>query len=109
VCVGMTDLLGDFVCHSQDPISLTIGRMFACIAGLTVVLILLNKFVLDQMFRLFAVSDEMLFIGTFAYALGVSGIMALIPGGLWPCSPRLAPRKSLSPTRHLFVSRGACG
>ena len=55
--------------------------MVACVVGLVVALVFLNKFVVDRLFRLFAVSDEMLFIVTFAYALGVSGIMALIPGG----------------------------
>jgi Mg/Co/Ni transporter MgtE len=57
--------------HAQDPIGLIIGRMLACIVGLIVVLVLLNKYVLDRLFRLFAVTDEMLFIVTFAYALGV--------------------------------------
>ena len=58
--------------RAGDPIGLIIGRMLACIVGLMVVLYLLNKHVLAHLFRLYAVTDMMLFIATFAYALGES-------------------------------------
>ena len=68
--------------EDKEPFGLVIGRMFGIIAGLMLVLIALTRSAaLDLVFRLFAVNDEMLFVGTFAFALGVPALMTLIPGG----------------------------
>jgi Kef-type K+ transport system membrane component KefB len=41
-------------------------------------LIILNKYVLTRMFDFFAATPELLFIGTLAYALGVSAICSFV-------------------------------
>ena len=51
-----------------------IGFLIMWFAILLVVLVLLNKFVLDKLFRFFAVTPEMLFIVTFAYSLGIAAL-----------------------------------
>ena len=56
------------------PIGQTVGYLIMWFAILLMFLIFLNKFVLDRLFRFFAVSSEMLFIVTFAYSLGVSSM-----------------------------------
>ncbi|EKX43282.1 hypothetical protein GUITHDRAFT_110696 [Guillardia theta CCMP2712] len=60
--------------ENPPPIGQVIGVIIGELIAIMVVLIFLNKFVLTPLFRLFAVNGEMLFIGTFAYALGVAGI-----------------------------------
>ena len=51
-----------------------IGFLLMWFAILLIVLVILNKFVLDKLFRFFAVSPEMLFIVTFAYSLGIAAM-----------------------------------
>ena len=51
-----------------------LGFLLMWFAILLVVLVVLNKFVLDKLFRFFAVSAEMLFIVTFAYSLGIAAM-----------------------------------
>ena len=51
-----------------------VGFLLMWFAILLITLVALNKFVLDRLFRFFAVSPEMLFIVTFAYSLGIAAM-----------------------------------
>eukprot|EP00961_Rhodomonas_salina_P220665 2983372-Rhodomonas_salina.1 len=54
-----------------------IAIMLGKFAATILILVLLAKFVLRHWFKMFAVSGEMLFIGTIGYAFGVAGLAGL--------------------------------
>ena len=53
-------------------IGATIGFLLMWFAILLLFLFLLNRFLLERIFRFFAVTSELLFVCTFAYSLGVA-------------------------------------
>ena len=54
-----------------------IAIMIGKFAATLVILFLLARYVLNAWFKMFAVSGEMLFVGTIGYALGVAGLAGL--------------------------------
>ncbi len=59
---------------SNAPLLLEIPLIFLKMAVLIAVLALLAKYVLTAVFRFFAGSSEMLFIGTLGYCMGIAGL-----------------------------------
>ena len=62
---------------SDSPLIIEIPFIFLKMAVLVVILALLAKYVLSAVFRFFARSSEMLFIGTLGYCMGIAGLCEL--------------------------------
>lgn len=75
-------IMGAFDPNAVDVnIGQTVGFILLWFALLLLFLYLLNRFVLDRIFRFFAVTSELLFICTFAYSLGVAAMFGhFLPG-----------------------------
>ena len=70
--------------NNCDSIGVILGGLIMWMAILPVVLYLLNRYVLDRVFRFFAKTRELLFICTFAYSLGVAALFGhFLPEWLW--------------------------
>lgn len=79
--VGVVSLL---VLSSFDPnkadgpsFGVSIAIMFGKFAATLAILFFLSRYVLSWWFKMFAVTGEMLFVGTVGYALGVAGLAGL--------------------------------
>ena len=64
--------------QDPPPIGNAIGLVLGKLVVMLISLFLLNKFLLNRLFRIFAKSGEMLFIGTFSYCLGVAGVCSIV-------------------------------
>ena len=62
------------VWHDRFRLGDEIGRALGLMCLVGVVFALLNRFVLERLFRFFTIDGEMLFIGTMAYNFGASAI-----------------------------------
>lgn len=62
---------------SDTPLSTEIPLIFLKMAVLIIILAILAKFVLARVFRFFARSSEMLFIGTLGYCMGIAAFCEL--------------------------------
>jgi len=60
------------------PMLPAIGFLFLKLIGAVVVAFLLSRFVLKHVFRFFAKSEEILFVGTLGYALGFAAVCELV-------------------------------
>ena len=70
--------------NNCDSIGVILGGLIMWMAILPVVLYLLNRYVLDRVFRFFAKTRELLFICTFAYSLGVAALFGwFLPEWIW--------------------------
>eukprot|EP00961_Rhodomonas_salina_P080786 1086654-Rhodomonas_salina.1 len=63
--------------HGGPSFGVQIAIMLGKFAATLVILYFLSRFVLNGWFKLFAVSGEMLFVGTVGYALGIAGLAGL--------------------------------
>ena len=64
-------------------IAKSVGYIMLWLVVLVICLVLLNRFVLDALFRFCAVSPEMLFIAVYAYSVGVAAVFGhFLPKGL---------------------------
>lgn len=84
-CMVLQDIVAVFAIAIMDafdmrpgapPVDIPskIGFLLMWFAILLIILVILNKVVLDSLFRFFAVSPEMLFIVTFSYSLGIAAM-----------------------------------
>jgi Kef-type K+ transport system membrane component KefB len=67
----------DYKLKNPPAVGVTIGIVLGKLFAMLLCLFILYKFVLNRIFRIFAKTSEMLFIGTFSYCLGVAGICSL--------------------------------
>ena len=55
-----------------------VAMIFAKMIGLAIVLYFVTKYLLNPLFKFFAQSGELLFIGTLGYGMGVAGLCEVI-------------------------------
>ena len=61
-----------------SSLGIEVAMIFAKMIGLAIVLYFVTKYILNPLFKFFAQSGELLFIGTLGYGMGVAGLCEVI-------------------------------